>query len=74
MREPELRWWVAGFADGDTHRGSYSIANRSVHALCSKEFQPIPVGWPARFGPLPGTPQDPAQICPECQRKAASTP
>lgn len=62
------QWWVRSFADRDTHRGTYSEASRSVHAACGIEFVPLPVGIPARRQPLPGYPQDPDQICPECAR------
>jgi hypothetical protein len=60
MSEPELRWWVASFADHDTHRGVYSPVTRSIHTLCRREFQSP---WPA----LQGIPPDPLQICPQCQ-------
>jgi len=65
-------WWVRSFADQDTHRGAYSLATRSVHSVCGLEFVPIPVGWPARHGPLPGAPPTPEQICQTCSRASAS--
>jgi hypothetical protein len=66
VSEPEVRWYVAGFGDGQTHRGRYSIATRSVHSVCGAEFQALPVGWPPKPGPLPGSPPDPEQICQQC--------
>lgn len=71
MTDPDrVAWWVAGLGDGQTHRGFYSPATRSVHARCGIEFRPIEVGWPPKRGPLPGNPPDPDQICPRCQEEA----
>jgi hypothetical protein len=52
--------------DHDTHRGTYSPATRSVHAVCGAEFVPLRLadGKPLV---LPGEPPDPAQICPRCR-------
>lgn len=63
-------WFVRSMADGDTHRGVYSPATRSVHARCGIEFQPLPIGWPPKLGPLPGNPPDPQQVCPNCRGAA----
>lgn len=56
-------------ADADTHRGTYSITTRSVHAVCGAEFQPLKQtnGAPILLVPLP---PDPDQVCPECARGA----
>ncbi|HZS22223.1 MAG TPA: hypothetical protein VFA63_14730 [Pseudonocardiaceae bacterium] len=61
-------WFVRSMGDADTHRGVYSPATRSVHAMCGIEFQPVPVGWPPKLGPLPGSPPDPQQVTPVPQR------
>lgn len=66
MNTPELRWYVASFADRDTHKGVYSPASQSVHAVCGAEFVPLTIGWPPVRGPLPGNPPDPDQVCQEC--------
>jgi hypothetical protein len=64
MSTPEAQWWLAGLADGRTHKGTYSTATRSVHALCGIEFVPM-------FGrALSGNPPDPDQICGHCYRAA----
>ncbi|MDQ3825364.1 MAG: hypothetical protein M3325_06285, partial [Actinomycetota bacterium] len=65
---PELRWFVRSMADGDTHRGYYSQATRSVHAVCGAEFVPLRIGLAGDRLALPGTPPDPAQVCPKCRR------
>jgi hypothetical protein len=66
MTGQRREWWIKSFADGDTHTGAWSAVTRSVHTRCGLEFQPIPVGLPARLGPLPGSPPDPDQVCPRC--------
>lgn len=65
-----MSWFLRSLADADTHRGSYSIVTRSVHALCGVEFVPrkLPLGGPA----LPGSPLDPRQICPACRGTKAT--
>jgi hypothetical protein len=61
-----MSWYLRSLADADTHRGSYSIVTRSVHALCGIEFVPreLPLGGPA----LPGNPLDPDQVCSACAK------
>lgn len=64
--DPRPLWFLRSLADADTHLGSYSTVTRSVHAACGVEFVPraLPLGGPA----LPGSPLDPAQVCPRCCR------
>ncbi|MGH3821782.1 MAG: hypothetical protein ACRDRA_02890 [Pseudonocardiaceae bacterium] len=52
--------------DRDTHRGTYSIATRSVHAACGAEFEPLKRtnGAPIVLTPAP---PDPDQDCRDCQ-------
>lgn len=52
--------------DADTHRGTYAIATRSVHATCGLEFQPLrkATGAPIVLTPAP---PDPDQVCPTCR-------
>ncbi|MGH3825424.1 MAG: hypothetical protein ACRDRA_21675 [Pseudonocardiaceae bacterium] len=59
-------WYLRSMGDRDTHRGTYSIATRSVHAVCGAEFEPLKLtnGTPIA---LAGSPPDPAQVCRECQ-------
>lgn len=66
MMDPTPRWFLRSLGDADTHRGSYSLVTRSVHADCGVEFVPRarPLGGPA----LPGNPLDPDQVCPYCYR------
>jgi hypothetical protein len=64
---PELHWYVAGLADGATHQGMWLAGGGSVRSLCGIEFVPLPIGWPARRGPLPSYPPDPQQICRQCR-------
>jgi hypothetical protein len=59
-------WWVRSFADRDTHLGTYMPRGGSVRSRCQLEFVPLPVGMPPKVGPLPGSPPDPDQICPNC--------
>lgn len=66
-------WFVRSMGDADTHRGVYSPATRSVHAMCGIEFQPVPVSWPPKLGPLPGNPPDPQQVCPQCHNGRVPT-
>jgi hypothetical protein len=40
MRERSA-WFVRSMGDADTHRGVYSPATRSVHAMYGIEFQPV---------------------------------
>jgi hypothetical protein len=49
MSEPELRWWVASFADQDTHLRAYSPVTRNIHTGSfnprgphCRGFHPIP--------------------------------
>lgn len=68
MSQPErAAWFLRSMADGDTHRGIYSPATRSVHAVCGAEFIPRPVGLRGERLSLPGAPPDPAQVCPRCK-------
>lgn len=68
--EPPL-WFLRSLKDRDTHRGVYSTATRSVHALCGIEFvpRPLPSGGPA----LPNGPLNRDQVCPAC-RSARAVP
>lgn len=61
---PRTIWYLRSMGDRDTHCGTYSTVTRSVHALCGVEFVPRPLPY-GRIA-LPGPPQDPAQICPQC--------
>ncbi len=63
-------WFLRSMGDHDTHRGIYSPASRSVHAVCGVEFIPRPVGLAGERMSLPGYPPDKDQICPTCRRKA----
>lgn len=60
------RWFLRSLTDSDTHLGAWSGATRSVHSRCGREFVPVALPYGGYF--LPGPPQDPAQICPQCQR------
>lgn len=61
-----MSWYLRSMADRDTHRGTYSIAARSVHAACGAEFVPLRLTTGA---PITLTaPPDRDQICPQCQR------
>jgi hypothetical protein len=66
-------WFVRSLADHDTHRGIYSPATRSVHAVCGVEFTPLPLGLHGHRIALQGQPPDPEQVCPTCRdaRRAA---
>lgn len=59
-------WFLKSMGDRDTHRGRYSIATRSVHAVCGREFEPMrrTTGEPITLA----SPPDPAQVCPDCRR------
>jgi hypothetical protein len=59
-------WFLRSMGDRDTHRGVYSPATRSVHALCGLEFQPLKrtTGAPIVLTPVP---PDPEQVCPTCR-------
>lgn len=63
-------WYLRSMGDADTHRGTYSMVTRSVHAVCGVEFQPLmrTTGAPIVLTP---SPPDPAQVCPACQRGGA---
>lgn len=67
-----MSWYLRSLADRDTHRGTWSGASRSVHAVCGAEFQPVALPTGGYF--LPGLPPDPLQICPDCYRGTPSTP
>lgn len=60
-----LGWYLRSMPDADTHRGVYSITNRSVHARCGAEFEPLrrTNGAPIVLTP---SPPDPGQVCPIC--------
>jgi hypothetical protein len=60
-----VSWYLRSMGDRDTHRGRYSTATRSVHAACGAEFVPITLADGGLV--LPGSPPDPAQVCPECR-------
>jgi hypothetical protein len=59
-------WYLRSIGDADTHRGTYSIATRSVQALCGAEFQPLTRTTGAPIV-LVGAPPDPDQICQTCK-------
>lgn len=59
-------WYLRSMGDRDTHRGTYSIATRSVHTACGTEFQPLKQTNGAPIV-LVGSPPDPDQICPDCR-------
>ncbi|MGH3939412.1 MAG: hypothetical protein ACRDTG_12420 [Pseudonocardiaceae bacterium] len=58
-----MRWYVASLADGDTHLGEPSPTEQHlVTAHCdNRRFRFLAA--------LPGTPPDPAQVCPACRSK-----
>lgn len=58
-----MTWYLKSIHDGDTHRGEIT-ADGLVRAVCGVVFTPylLPQGGIA----LPGYPQDPDQVCPEC--------
>lgn len=60
-------WYLRSMADRDTHRGTYSITTRSVHAVCGAKFQPLKLTNGAPIV-LKGNPPDPAQVCLDCRR------
>lgn len=62
-------WFLRSMGDHDTHRGIYSPATRSVHALCGVEFVPRRVGLNGDRLALPGNPPDPDQVCAACLAK-----
>ena len=54
------RWYVASFADGDTHLGEPAPHAHLVSAHCDgRQFRPLTV--------LSGAPPDQAQVCPTCR-------
>ena len=57
-------WYLRSIGDRDTHRGELQ-PNGIVRSACGVSFQPrtLPYGRLA----LPGPPQDPDQICPQCR-------
>jgi hypothetical protein len=59
-------WYLKSMSDQDTHRGAYSPATRSVHAVCGIEFRPVPIGLTGDRLALSGHPPYPQQICPDC--------
>lgn len=61
-----MSWYLRSMGDHDTHRGQYSIATRSVHAVCGEEFVPLKLATGAPL--VLGSPPDPAQVCPDCRR------
>jgi hypothetical protein len=63
-------WYLRSLGDADTHRATYSIVTRSVHAVCGAEFEPLKTTNGAPIVLVP-TPPDPAQICPVCQHGGA---
>jgi len=60
-----VAWFLRSISDRDTHRGIYSSATRSVHAVCGIEFQPLKraTGAPIAFTP---SPPDRDQVCQQC--------
>ncbi len=53
-------WYVASFADGDTHLAEPTPHAHLVSAHCDgRQFRPLTV--------LPGTPPDQEQVCPACR-------
>jgi hypothetical protein len=59
-----MTWYLRSLSDQDTHRGTWSGASRSVHAVCGAEFQPVALPYGGFV--LPGLPPDPDQICSQC--------
>lgn len=64
-------WFLRSMADADTHRGAYSLATRSVHAVCGIEFIPRRLGLDGERISLPGHPPDADQVCPACLARLA---
>ncbi len=58
-----MPWYVRSLADGDTHRGL--ARGRHVTASCGVTFvvPRLVIGCVS----LPGEPQDPDQVCPQCR-------
>ena len=69
-REAAGDWFLRSMSNQDTHRGTYSIITRSVHALCGAEFEPLKRsnGAPIMLTPAP---PDPDQVCQDCQSGVA---
>lgn len=63
--QPKQTWFLRSMGDHDTHCGTYSTVTRSVHSRCGVEFVPKPLPY-GRIS-LPGAPQDPEQVCPQCR-------
>jgi hypothetical protein len=56
-------WFLQSTADQDTHRGTLQD-DGTVVVKCGIQFRPRPL--PMGRLSLPGSPQDPDQICPKC--------
>lgn len=55
-----MTWYVASFADSDTHLAGPVRHGHLISALCNgRQFRPLAT--------LPGTPPDPEQTCPDCE-------
>jgi hypothetical protein len=64
MGHPGGNWYLRSMGDRDTHCGELQ-PDGSVRARCGVSFQPRPL--PYNRIALPGQPQDPDQICPQCR-------
>jgi hypothetical protein len=64
---PLVSWYLRSMSDRDTHRGAYSIATRSVRAVCGVEFEPLTLTNGAPIA-LAGDPPDPDQVCQTCRQ------
>lgn len=60
-------WYLRSYDDGDTHRGVYSIATRTTHAVCGAEFVPVKRGDGEPLTSV-GYPPNHDQVCPACLR------
>jgi hypothetical protein len=67
---PLMSWYLRSLGDHDTHRGTYSITTRSVHAACGTEFEPLKQSNGAPIV-LSRDPRDRDQICQECKHGGA---
>lgn len=61
--KPAGLWFLRSMGDRDTHRGVLR-SDGTVDAACGVDFRPRPL--PYGKVALPGNPQDPEQICPQC--------
>lgn len=59
-----MGWYLRSAGDLDTHQGELQ-ADGTVLGRCGVTFRPRPL--PYDRVALPGQPQDPLQVCPQCR-------